>query len=208
MPDLCELDDVKAWLNIANANGDAVLSRLISAVSADFANCIGRSDFFPAIDYLDVFDGPDPRWRRHWEQFRTHYRRQLELNHRPINSIASVTVDGTDMPASADGVADGYWYDPTEDPEFRVTLKLIGNATAIGPRSQIVVRYNAGYDEVPPDVVQAVIEWVAYRYRSRDWIGQISKHMNQGETVQFQNVTMPATTQAVVQKYQQAISLL
>lgn len=54
---------------------------------------------------------------------------------------------------------------------------------------------------VPSDVRQAVIDWVSYRYKQRQWVGQIQKQLAQGEKTDFMNVVMPLTTQAVIEKY-------
>jgi hypothetical protein len=209
MPDLCKLDDVKDWLELAanNTAPDKRLARLIAAVSADFLREIDRSDFYPARDYVDVFDGADPRRHRYLQDNLQHARRQLVLSHRPINSVASVTIDGTDVPAS-DGATDGYWFDRDDDSESRTTLRIIGNSIPIRTRAQIIVRYNAGYTEVPADVEQAVIDWVAYRYRGKEFIGQTSKNLGDGQTVNFQQVYAPETTKSVILRYSQQISLL
>jgi hypothetical protein len=200
----------------------------------------------------------------------------------PINSIATLKIDGATIPAS-DGVTPGYWFHPTQDPEERYKLFLIGGAVFTeGISPGIVMTYNAGYaagvvtDELanipnspgpytivvaqapnfsgdsgvkfsignvplvlvtanpatgqysvspigvytfasadaakgvkisystiaaPADVRQAVIDWVSYRYKQRQWVGQIQKQLAQGEKTDFMNVVMPLTTQAVVDKY-------
>lgn len=57
----------------------------------------------------------------------------------------------------------------------------------------------------PADVRQAVIEWVAYKYRGREFIGQTSKNLNQGETVSFQQVDAPDSVKAVIERYKRHV---
>lgn len=54
---------------------------------------------------------------------------------------------------------------------------------------------------VPSDVRQAVIDWVSYRYKQRQWVGQIQKQLAQGEKTDFLNVDVPVRTQGVIDKY-------
>jgi hypothetical protein len=53
----------------------------------------------------------------------------------------------------------------------------------------------------PKDIRQAVVDWAAYRYRSRMFIGQNSKHLQTGETVTYQQMEMPMSTAAVLERY-------
>ena len=187
MADLCQLSDVKAWLTVSagiTAN-DALLSRLIIAVSLEFLREIGRTDFYPAADYTETREGDgDVR---------------MVLRHWPVNSIASLTIAGASIAASSDQIAPGYYIDTGLDPERLWELYLAGGLsfTDIAP---VVVTYNAGYAAVPADAAQAVIEWVGYRYKSQQWIGTTSAHV-QGESVQTQIAVMPPTVQAVINRY-------
>jgi uncharacterized phiE125 gp8 family phage protein len=183
--ELCKLTDVKAWLGLKESDDDPMLSRLILATSADFARVTNRPDFGGEEDYTDVFTGDDA--------FRA------VLRHFPITEVTKVTVDGVEVEASADGTADGWYVDVPPDPERNHTVLLIGSVFTDGV--QCAIEYSAGYAEVPADIAQAVIEWVAYRYRSRGFIGQQSKHLATGETVSFQNMLMPEGTKAVAEHY-------
>jgi hypothetical protein len=192
--DLCKLTDVKAWLTIATNQSadDNLLSRLITAVSYDFLREIGRLDFTPAQDYTEVRegDGGDLMVLRHW----------------PLNSVSSVTITVPNaspatisIPESTDDVEEGYWIDMDIDPERRWELYLDG--FVFTDLATITVMYNAGYQTVPQDVEQAVIEWVAYRYKTRQWIGQTSKHMAQGETIQTPETEIPPSVKRVIERY-------
>jgi hypothetical protein len=200
MADLCTIEDVKAWLAIqpSATSEDAILRRLISATSSDFLRTIKRTEITPAADYTEqrFGDGKTHIFTYHW----------------PINSVASVTIDSVSISLSADGLADGYWLPTEPDPEQKMKINLTGFCFTRNTRDwlrsvlrasqpNVVLVYNAGYAAVPGDIAQAVIDWVAYRYKGRQWIGQSSKHMNAGENVSFQNVLMPESTKAVAEKY-------
>jgi hypothetical protein len=202
MADLCTLDDVKGWLVIpaSTTAEDALLRRLISAVSSDFLRAIKRPDLTPAASYTEqrFGNGKTEIFTYHW----------------PINSITSVTIDDVAISASADGLADGYWLPTEPDLEQKTKINLTGfcftrhgrdflrSVLNSSSKPNVVLVYNAGYAAVPSDIAQAVIDWVAYRYKGRQWIGQSSKHMNAGENVSFQNALMPETTKAVIEKYE------
>jgi hypothetical protein len=97
-------------------------------------------------------------------------RNSIFLRHYPINTVASVTLDGTALTRVTDPndlTQSGFWFDPTLDPENRQKIDLIG-ISRIGagwdnPLGNVVITYNAGYDDIPENVEQAVIEWVAMK---------------------------------------------
>jgi hypothetical protein len=192
--DLCQLTDVKAWLAIAanQTTDDSLLSRLITSVSYDFLREIGRLDFTPAQTYTEVREGDGGA--------------SMVLRHWPLNQVTSVTVTTpltspamTVIPESTDDVMSGYWIDMDLDPERRWELYLDGYTFT--DLAVVTVTYNAGYATVPQDAQQAAIEWTAYRYKTRQWIGQTSKHMAQGETVQTPESEIPPGVKRVIERY-------
>jgi hypothetical protein len=202
MADLCTLDDVKGWLVIpaSTTAEDALLRRLISAVSSDFLRTIKRPDLTPAAELHRAALRQRQDGDLHLslaDQFR-HF-----CDHRHVA-----------ISASADGLADGYWLPTEPDLEQKTKINLTGfcftrhgrdflrSVLNSSSKPNVVLVYNAGYAAVPSDIAQAVIDWVAYRYKGRQWIGQSSKHMNAGENVSFQNALMPETTKAVIEKYE------
>jgi hypothetical protein len=189
--DLCALNDVKTWLLATGATGtsattlDAVLARLISATSKDFMGEIGRQDFYPAASYTETHEGDGDNL--------------LTVRHWPINSVASLTVNGTTVSASSDKVLAGYYVDSDLEPERRWEVYLVGSVFTDG--KPVIITYNAGYATVPPDVEQAIIEWVSYRYKGRQFETVTSAHMAQGETVQVQQAAVPPSVQRVIDRY-------
>lgn len=217
--DLCKIEDVKAWANIAVTvpTADDLLKRLITAVSRDFMTAVDRHDLTPRKAYIEVvtLDRRNPEgplgWRNgdNWGNVPSNEKpiSVAGLRHWPIQQITSVTIDGNAVVAS-DGTADGFFYDENEEPESRNTLYLVGSQYSFNRRAMAVVVYDAGYDSVPEDIEQAVIEWVVFRYTSRQWIGQMSKHSVQGEAVQYSQSDMPASTKAVIERYSRTEALL
>lgn len=197
MPDLCKLEDVKAWLNqpaAANANADALLTRLIKAVSRDFLSAIDRLDLVPEVEFTEVAQVAP----RHDDPARA----SVRTKHWPINSVTSVTRDdGTVIAVSADGIADGYFFEANPDPESRTTLQLINSHPACHA-TVLSIKYKAGYTTVPEDIEQAVIEWVAFKFKTKDSLGQSARTTTQGERIDFQQIAMPDSTRAVIDRYE------
>jgi hypothetical protein len=209
--DLCKLEDVKAWANIAASTptADALLTRLITAVSRDFMTAVDRHDLTPRKGYIEVvtIDRRNPEGSRSCAGAAQKAISVVGLRHWPIQAITSVTIDGTAVVAS-DGTTDGFFYDENEEDEARNTLYLIGASTSFNRDTAAIVVYDAGYNSVPEDIEQAVIEWVVFRYRTRDSVGQTSKHLNTGESIQYSQLDMPATTKAVIERYSRNEALL
>lgn len=202
--DLCALADVKGWLSIAatTTSDDALLGRLITATSTDFLAEIGRYDFF-AADYTEARRGvalENVPLRVSSPYLVSH---DLILRHWPVNSIASLVLDGATITASPDGIQSGYWLDPNTDPESKNIVKLIDYVFT--KLSELTITYNAGYTSAPADVTQAVIEWVAARYRSRQSLGMASQRLvegrSQSEEAAYVPWDMPKSTQRVVERY-------
>lgn len=187
MPDLCTVAAVKSWLAISAgmAVADDKLADLVSGTSADFLRAIERTDFLEAT-YTEVREGDGGS--------------RLSMRHWPITAVASVTVSGTSLAASPDRVATGYYFDEDLDPEKCNQLYVAdGVFTDAAP---VVVAYTAGYADPPDDVVQAVVEWCAARFKGRPGQGLNSERAAGGEhTTYDREAAMPARTADVVNYY-------
>jgi len=186
VPDLTDIAGVKAWLAIGTSGSDAILTDLITSTSADFLRAIDRTDFL-AADYTEVRDGDGGS--------------RLVMRHWPINTIASITAGGVALAVSPDKVAGGYYFDADLDPERLNEIYLAGGDT-FTDAAAVVVAYNAGYVDTPEDIVQAVIEWVAARYKGRPGAQIASQREAGGEHVTYdREAPMPPTTAAVAERY-------
>jgi hypothetical protein len=208
LPPLCKLDDVKTWLGITDTSSDELLNRLITATSLEFANEIRRPDFAPRNAWIDRIVGngmPD-----------------LYLNHYPIMSIASVTINGETQDES-DGTTSGWYFDNTLPPEDRQKLTMVGSCWPLVCSSSsypalpnIIVNYDAGYeaDAIPADVSQAIIEWIGWKrgysqlqaqnQASVSWmqLGQYQQSITAGtSTLNASGIVMPESVSQVIQRY-------
>lgn len=174
MADLTTLANVKAWLKITDTSLDTLLTRLITATSADFLNEIRRPDLLPEVEYTErLFRREDfPRPAQHDYDFYHRAHQAMFLRHYPVNSITSVTVNGDAVNAATDPATDtGYWIDLTRSPEDRQKVFLLSDGGLWYPgfnepwvfMPDIVIIYKGGYTTVPPAIEQAVIEWVSFR---------------------------------------------
>lgn len=185
MSDLTTLTNVKQWLGLTTAGADAQLSRLITAVSADFQRLANRPDLLQANYTGEVQTGDGGR--------------RLVPYHWPIASVTSLTVAGVTVAVSPDKVASGYYFDADIDPERNRALYLVGSTFKDG--QPVVLTYSAGYTVVPGDVEQAVIDWVAYRFKGAPNTGTQQRRSAEGESVQVEQTDMPPHVQQVIDRY-------
>lgn len=184
--DLTNLDDVKAWLAIATNGSDDVLADLVTSTSADFLREIGRTDFLTA-SYTEVREG-DGNCR-------------IAVRHWPITAIAAIHVSGTALAVSPDRVAAGYYFEEELDPE-RVNQIYLAGGEVFTDLAPIAIAYTAGYVAAPTDVAQAVIEWVAMRYKGRPGANVNSQRAAGGEHITYdKEAAMPDNTARVAEKY-------
>jgi hypothetical protein len=164
MPDLATLASVKTYLGIAtlDTSQDALLSALITAVSQEFLNEIGRPLDFAAAAYTERFCV--------WSTCK------IFLKHYPVNSITSVTLDGVAVPVwdpNNPGTT-GYVFDAADAPENKTSIIIRASCWPTNVYSwrpdwrwswtqNAVVVYNGGYTTVPEAVAQAIREWVAMK---------------------------------------------
>jgi len=183
---LVTLSNAKAWFATSGtplpSTDDALLTRLILACSGAIEAWLNRT--IAATNYT-------------WTGAGTGSSRLLLPNY-PVQSVASLTVDGVAvLPSAGYGLA-GYAFD-----EFG--LWRIGGVFTRGVRN-VVVTYNAGFATVPPEIEQACIATVALRYRERERIGHASKSLA-GETVAFTIVDFPAEVKTLLRNYRKVVPL-
>lgn len=190
MPDLTFASAVAQWMSLdaaATVKATPALATLVTSTSADFLRAIDRVDFMQTA-YTEVREGDGGT--------------NLALRHWPIQSVSSLTVSGTTVAALASPTSSGWYIDTQLDPERRNQLWLGGGAVYTDT-AQVVINYIAGYDAVPADVAQAVIEWVADRYKGRPGANLASQRSAGGDHVTYEKEdAMPATTALVIERYQ------
>lgn len=177
---LTTLDSVKAWLGVSSATDDALLARLVSASSAYVETWLNRSIL--SATYSDTRDG--------------HGRTRMMLPQAPVTAISSVTVDGVAVPAATTATMSGYVFTET-------SVGLRGYTFTSG-MNNVVIQYTAGFDVVPTDVEQAVIELIGRRYKERDRIGLVSKGLA-GETITYTQKDMSDGIKTLLQSYRRVV---
>lgn len=135
--DLTTLAAAKSWMNVTVTGDDALLVRLISAVSTYIQTVLNRK--LAIASYTETRDGSGTR--------------RFTLTNYPVTAVASLTIDGC-LIASYDYVWDQYG------------ITLAGGVFARGA-GNVTVAYTAGYATTPVDVEQACLELIALRYARR-----------------------------------------
>lgn len=179
MADLTTLDNVKAYMQIADTDtsSDEVLERLITSFSAWFINQVNR-DSLLTDDYVERRNGQGGD--------------SMTMRRYPVQSVASVTIDGHPIAASADG-SHGFVFD-----EFSVFL--IGDTFRRG-RQNVAVSYTAGYDTVPADIEQAVIDQVVFTHRRAPNLGSTAQTQGGILTASFSQKDLAPGVAAVIANY-------
>ena len=189
---LAALDDLKAMLSIQQSDDDALLTRLLAAASAYFERQVGRS--LAANDYTITMDGTG------WQLVPPQY---------PVISVKSININGNDVTESTDYTMDG-WYIQDGVIRLRGSTAFYVNPqfTPYGFRpwdgnGNVLLEYRAGYETIPDDVQQAVLEMAALMYRERDRVGQQSHNNAAGSTVFY--YAPPARVVSTIQAYRRVL---
>jgi hypothetical protein len=182
MADLTTLANLKGWLNLTATGDDALLARLVTAASGFVENWLGRA--IGLTSYVETRDGTGGT--------------TLAFAVTPVMAVSALAIDGNPVLPSADGIAPGYVFSSSR-------LALIGGGFRRG-LANVLVSYQAGYADVPPEVEQAVIAIAALRYRERERIGLVSKGLA-GETTSFAQKDMPADALTALQRYRKLVPL-
>lgn len=182
--DLTTVATFKAWASISSVSDDALLGLVITRLSAAINNHLNRA--LLSASYSEVYDGRGGQ--------------VLMLRNRPVTAVASLSIDGITIPAATTRPIVGYAFDAT-------ALYLSeGYAFARGLRN-VAVTYTAGYATTPPDVEQAILEWLNVIYRERDRVGLVSKALA-GETTAFDVGAMPKRVQQYLVPFKSVVSPL
>ncbi len=181
--DLTTLANVKAWLqtgqNAFPDTDDLLLARLITAASQFIESWLNRQ--IAPGDWQEVRDGSGGQ--------------RLAVANFPVSAVLSLSIDGLAIPPapSDGGYGAGYVFTPTE-------LALRGFVFTRRPQN-VIVTYTAGYAATPPDIAQACIELVCLRYRERTRIGEVSRALGGGETVNYSRQDMSDDVKLLLSQY-------
>jgi len=175
--DLCQVADVKAFLSITGSSDDALLQTLVTNASAFVNNYCNRN--LLSASYIEPRNGVGGD--------------RLPFRQYPVTNVASVTIDGQTIPASASPHGFGYVFDDD-------MLYLRGGLFPRGVQN-VVIAYTAGFDTVPADLSQATVEIVATKYKRRTDLHVSGKTLN-GEVISYTMADVPASCKTVLANYQ------
>ncbi|WP_026470033.1 head-tail connector protein [Alkanindiges illinoisensis] len=172
---LTTLERVKEWLKLqAVAVDDELLQRLIDAASAFVEKWLGFTVLRHEVVRWMDGNGKD----------------ELVLTDPHILAINSITIDGRLIPAGQYRHAD-WWL-------------ILDCACFSRGRRNICIKYDIGFDTVPADIENAVIDLVALGYKEKDRIGLQSKTLA-GETISYFTGVFSERSKMVLQQYKRVV---
>jgi len=174
------LEELKAWLQLANTANDDLLGKMIPRCSDAIEGYLNRN--IAQADYVDIIDG-NGGTRIMFAQF-------------PVTAVTSLYIDGRQVLASTGPSVQGFTFN-------EISLTLRGYRFTRG-QSNVEVSYTAGYAQTPPDIQEACIQWIAYQFKARDRIGHVSKTIGP-ETVTFLTSDMPAVVKTILANYKKVV---
>ena len=182
MANLTELTKVREWIGIKTETDDILLGRLITAASAFIVSFLDRSIF--TASYVEYRDGPGGY--------------TISLLNYPVTAVSALEINGVAMTLATGTVNYGYQFSDRQ-------IVMRGYKFTRGIRN-VQVSYTAGYATVPLDIEQACLELVAYKYRSRDWVGQASKIVG-SENVSFITKEIPENALGTLQRWSRVAAI-
>lgn len=171
--DLVSLSDVKSWMGFdpSNTSCDSIIQLIITSFSQYVLNRTGIQSFKQVSQYTDVYDGNGNS--------------RLFLDNRPILSLLSVIIGSYTVPLSTSLVNPGIFIErgglsiAFRDPGWSLTAPLsLYPYRFLRGTGNVQVTYTAGYNAVPYDLQEIVIEIVAQNYKRKDWIDLASKNIS------------------------------
>lgn len=171
---LTTLEKVKQWLKLAVAVDDELLQRLIDSASAFVENWLG----FPVLRHEVV------RW------VDGNGKDELVLTDPHILNIKSINIDERIIPPEQYRHAD-WWL-------------ILDSAYFSRGRRNICITYDMGFDGVPADIENAVIDLVGLAYKEKDRIGIQSKTLA-SETISYFKGAFSERSKLALQHYKRVV---
>jgi uncharacterized phiE125 gp8 family phage protein len=178
--DLTTVEKVRSYLKLPDLEDDEWLTELVTQASQEVKTALGRDIL--AADYTHAFDGDDEQ--------------EIVLRQYPVQTVTSVSVDGTAVPART-VVSEGGWVLSGD------AVHLVGYRFTRGTQNVVVV-YRAGYAAVPDDLERAVILQAALAYSDRDRFGKQSVNLN-GESVSFNGGLVKSVIDGILDRYRRVV---
>lgn len=175
---LTTLEEVKGWLSISNSSADAQLASLIEAASDVIGRHCGRDNLGEVISYQELYEisSHTPLRSLNGKPLR------IVLDHYPVTQLLRVSQSNKDYSIVTDPrqvhTQAGVYLETDKR-----TIRISDPALFDGP---VIVNYQAGYSltDVPPGLRQCTNQFVGEVFKSKDWIGYVSKGLA-GETITY-----------------------
>ena len=201
--DLTVLANLKAYLFAGTSQpttDDALLQRMISSASQLVQEYLGydvQNGFMLAAtaytETLDsVYDGMG--WQSQWIY-------PIAVRWSPIQSVASVVMDGITVPSAGNGYGTPGWFIDSDQPYL---IFVAGYRPLVRGKKNVVVQYTGGYPLIPYDLEQAVIELISLRYKEIQRIGVRSISMA-GESTTYNVSALPDSTKMAISAYRRVV---
>lgn len=190
---LASVADLKSFLSISHSGDDDLLTRLVAAASSYFEQQTGRTIL--ATDYVVELDGDG--------------RANIVPPEYPVISVTSLEINGITVPASTGYGVEGWFLRGNLITLRGVAVSSFGPIVApMGyPSTQgvanVKLSYRAGFETVPEDIRQAVVEMAALMYREKERVGQQSHNNSSGSTVFY--YAPPARVVATIEAYRRSL---
>lgn len=178
---LIQLSDLKDALGIQESNvaSDTKLTRMIQAYSAWFLQQVNRGNFMSAT-YTETRNGSGSR--------------EMVTRYYPVTSVQGVSIDGSVINPIVNFGDSGFQTDG-------LTIQLAGRAYFTKGIGNVQLQYTAGYDDVPEDVVEAIINQIVYIYKRRNTFDVNSQAAQGMVTTSFSNREFAPGVQSIINSY-------
>lgn len=180
--DLVTVASIKQLAPINQSGDDGLLAVIVAAVNTWVPNWLNRS--LDSLQRSDVLDGNGSR--------------VLMTPEWPITAVASLAVDGVNLPASSSIITAGY--------RFHNRVIMLNDYRFTRGVGNVEITYTAGYQSVPADLASAATELALLMFRDRDRVGLTSKSVA-GEVIGLFNGEMPARVKSILQPYKNVVPL-
>jgi hypothetical protein len=175
--ELCTLEDFQTYTGNTTAGVEDAVNALIPQVSDMIEQYCQRT--FASATVTETRNGNNGG--------------RLFVKQPPVTAISSLTVDGVAVPVSSGPLSYGYVFDD----EGWVYIREgrdgpFGTAAVRFNRGiqNVVIAYTGGFDPIPPAVVQAAVELIAWKLAKRARIDKKSETLAQ-QTVGFEMAGWP-----------------
>jgi len=176
--------NVRANLGVTSTSDDTRLQTLIDACAQFIETYTNRT--YEQISYTETIDGNG--------------KDEVMLGNYPVTAVASVLIDGKSIapvPIPNDFVTAGFMFDSGG-------VILQGGKLFNRGRRNVVISYTAGFAQIPADLVQAVIETAALKYKQGPQTGLSSKGLA-GETTSYVLSDFPRPVQTLLNNYKRVV---